>query len=35
MIDLGTWVSEGYSVTGGAVDDHEHIDDLPRKKPSR
>jgi endogenous inhibitor of DNA gyrase (YacG/DUF329 family) len=34
MVDLGTWASEGYTVPGGAVDDHEHIDDLPRKKPS-
>ena len=34
MVDLGMWASEGYTVPGGAVEDHEHADDLPRKKPA-
>lgn len=33
MIDLGTWAGEGYRVAGGKVEDHEHLDDRPRKKP--
>ena len=34
MIDLGTWVGEGYSVAGREVEDREHPDDhIIKKKP--
>ncbi len=32
MVDLGTWVDEGYRVPGAAVEDREHPDDF-KKKP--
>lgn len=31
MVDLGTWVSEGYRVPGAAVEDREHPDDFKKK----
>jgi endogenous inhibitor of DNA gyrase (YacG/DUF329 family) len=34
LIDLGTWAGEGYRVAGGKVEDHEHRDDQPNKKPT-
>ncbi len=31
-IDLGQWAAEVYRVPGGKVEDHEHPDDLKKKK---
>ncbi|MFI5352023.1 MAG: DNA gyrase inhibitor YacG [Candidatus Binatales bacterium] len=31
-IDLGQWAGESYRVPGGKVEDHEHPEDLKKKK---